>query len=127
MNKLLNSLLWRSKIIINSRTFFRALGPGLGMLLVLAGTPIIAQDEDGKDSKGGKSTVSDVTKKGSEADVNAGMTAKAKPTTTGQKMESHEKCPNCGKDVGKSESLKKGSFWSRLFPSKKDKKEKDPN
>ena len=63
-----------------------------------------AQDEDGKDSKVGKSTVSDVTKKGSEADVNAGMTAKAKPTTTGQKMQSHEKCDNCSKDVGKSEN-----------------------
>ena len=97
------------------------------MLLVLAGTPIFAQDEVGTESKVGKSTVSDVTKKGSEADVNAGMTAKAKPTTTGQKMESHEKCPNCSKDVGKSEALKKGSFWSRIFPSKKDKQEKDPN
>ena len=85
-----------------------------------------AQDEDGKDSKVGKSIVSDEVKKGSGADINAGLTAKVTPTPA-TKLESHEKCPNCGKDVGKSESLKKGSFWSRLFPSKKDKKEKDPN
>ena len=96
-------------------------------LLVSTVSFTFAQDEDGKDSKVGKSTVSDVTNKGSGADVNAGMTAKAKPTTTGQKMESHEKCPNCSKDVGKSEALKKGSFWSRIFPSKKDKQEKAPN
>ena len=41
-------------------------------------------------------------------------------------MQSHEKCDNCSKDVGKSETLKKGSFWSRLF-GKESKKEEDPN
>ena len=87
-----------------------------------------AQDEDGKESKVGKSTVSDEVKKGSGADINAGLTAKATPTPA-TKLPSHEKCDNCGKDVGKSESLKKGSFWSRLFPSRADKakKEEDPN
>ena len=96
-------------------------------LLVSTVSFVYAQDEDGKDSKVGKSTVSDDAKKGSGMDINAGMTAKSPTTTPTTKLQSHEKCDNCSKDVGKSESLKKGSFWSRIFPSRKDKQEKDPN
>jgi len=96
-------------------------------LLVSTVSYVSAQDEDGKDSKVGKSTVSDDAKKGSGADINAGLTAKVKPTPEAKtKLESHEKCDNCSKDVGKSETLKKGSFWSRLF-GKESKKEEDPN
>ena len=96
-------------------------------LLVSTVSYVSAQDEDGKDSKVGKSTVSDDAKKGSGADINAGLTAKVKPTPEAKtKLESHEKCDNCSKDVGKSETLKKGSFWSRLFGGKS-KKEEDPN
>jgi len=97
-------------------------------LLVSTVSYVSAQDEDGKDSKVGKSTVSDDAKKGSGADINAGLTAKVKPTPEAKaKLESHEKCDNCSKDVGKSETLKKGSFWSRLFGDKTAKKEEDPN
>jgi hypothetical protein len=97
-------------------------------LLVSTVSYVSAQDEDGKDSKVGKSTVSDDAKKGSGADINAGLTAKVKPTPEAKtKLESHEKCDNCSKDVGKSESLRKGSFWSRIFGDKKAKKEEDPN
>ena len=97
-------------------------------LLVSTVSFAYAQDEDGKDSKVGKSTVSDDAKKGSGADINAGLTAKVKPTPEAKtKLESHEKCDNCSKDVGKSESLRKGSFWSRIFGDKKAKKEEDPN
>jgi len=89
-------------------------------LLVSTVSYVSAQDEDGKDSKVGKSTVSDDAKKGSGADINAGLTAKVKPTPEAKtKLESHEKCDNCSKDVGKSESLRKGSFWSRIFGDKK--------
>ena len=96
-------------------------------LLVSTVSFAYAQDEDGKDSKVGKSTVSDEVKKGSGADINAGLTAKVTPTPEAKaKLESHEKCDNCSKDVGKSETLKKGSFWSRLF-GKESKKEEDPN
>ena len=96
-------------------------------LLVSTVSYVYAQDEDGKDSKVGKSIVSDEVKKGSGADINAGLTAKVKPTPEAKtKLESHEKCDNCSKDVGKSETLKKGSFWSRLF-GKESKKEEDPN
>ena len=53
----------------------------LGLFLLVSTVSFtFAQDEDGKESKVGKSTVNDATKKGSEVDVNAGMTAKAKPT-----------------------------------------------
>ena len=99
-------------------------------LLVSTVSYVSAQDEDSKDSKVGKSIVSDEVKKGSGADINAGLTAKVTPTPEAKaKLESHEKCDNCSKDVGKSESLKKGSFWSRIFPSRADKakKEEDPN
>ena len=95
-------------------------------LLVSTVSFVYAQDEDGKDSKVGKSTVSDDAKKGSGMDINAGMTAKSPTTTSTTKLQSHEKCDNCSKDVGKSETLKKGSFWSRLF-GKESKKEEDPN
>ena len=97
-------------------------------LMVSTVSYVSAQDEDGKDSKVGKSTVSDEVKKGSGADINAGLTAKVTPTPEAKaKLESHEKCDNCSKDVGKSESLRKGSFWSRIFGDKKAKKEEDPN
>ena len=93
-------------------------------LLVSTVSFTFAQDEDGKDSKVGKSTVNDVTKKGSEVDVNAGMVAKTKPTV--EKLASHEQCPECGKAVAKDKSK---SIWQKLFPSRKDKvkKEEDPN
>ena len=96
-------------------------------LLVSTVSYVSAQDEDSKDSKVGKSIVSDEVKKGSGADINAGLTAKAKPTPEAKaKLESHE---TGAKSVGKSETLKKGSFWSRIFPSRADKakKEEDPN
>ncbi len=97
----------------------------LGLFLLVSTVSFtFAQDEDGKESKVGKSTVNDATKKGSEVDVNAGMTAKAKPTV--EKLASHEQCPECGKTVAKDKGK---SIWQKLFPSRKDKakKEKDPN
>ena len=94
-------------------------------LLVSTVSFVYAQVEDGKDSKVGKSIISDDVKKGSGLDINAGLTAKPTPTPL-KKLQSHE---TGTKTVGKSESLKKGSFWSRLFPSRADKakKEEDPN
>jgi len=95
-------------------------------LLVSTVSFVYAQVEDGKDSKVGKSIISDDVKKGSGLDINAGLVAKPTPTPV-EKLQSHEtgtKTVNA-----KSESLKKGSFWSRLFYSRtnKVKKEKDPN
>ena len=92
------------------------------LLTVLTASFVYAQDEvdevKGKDAK----TI------GVDAQQKANtVTPTVKPTTEAKvKMESHEKCDNCSKDVGKSETLKKGSFWSRLFGGKS-KKEEDPN
>ena len=94
-------------------------------LTVLTASFVYAQDEvdevKGKDAK----TI------GVDAEQKANtITPTVKPTPEAKaKLESHEKCDNCSKDVGKSETLKKGSFWSRIFPSRADKakKEEDPN
>tara|TARA_B100000287_G_scaffold389246_1_gene399170 strand:- start:746 stop:1051 length:306 start_codon:yes stop_codon:yes gene_type:complete len=91
-------------------------------LTVLTASFVYAQDEvddvKGKDAK----TI------GVDAEQKANtVTPKVKPTTEAKvKMKSHEQCDNCSKDVGKSEALKKGSFWSRIFGGKS-KKEDDPN
>ena len=93
------------------------------VLTVLTLSFVYAQDEvdevKGKDAK----TI------GVDAEQTATtLTPKVKPTTEARvKMESHEKCDNCSKDVGTSETLRKGSFWSRIFGDKKTKKEEDPN
>jgi hypothetical protein len=92
------------------------------LLAVLTLSFAYAQDEvdevKGKDAK----TI------GVDAEQKANtITPTVKPTPEAKaKLESHEKCDNCSKDVGKSETLKKGSFWSRLF-GKESKKEEDPN
>ena len=92
------------------------------LLTVLTASFVYAQDEvdevKGKDAK----TI------GVDAQQKANtVTPTVKPTSEAKvKMQSHEKCDNCSKDVGKSETLKKGSFWSRLF-GKESKKEEDPN
>ncbi len=91
-------------------------------LTVLTASFVYAQDEvddvKGKDAK----TI------GVDAEQKANtVTPKVKPTTEAKvKMKSHEQCDNCSKDVGKSETLRKGSFWSRIFGGKS-KKEEDPN
>jgi hypothetical protein len=93
------------------------------VLTVLTVSFAYAQDEvdevKGKDAK----TI------GVDAEQKANtVTPIVKPTTEAKvKMQSHEKCDNCSKDVGKSETLKKGSFWTRLFGDKTAKKEEDPN
>jgi len=92
-------------------------------LTVLTASFVYAQDEvdevKGKDAK----TI------GVDAQQKANtVTPTVKPTSEAKvKMQSHEKCDNCSKDVGKSETLKKGSFWTRLFGDKTAKKEEDPN
>jgi len=92
------------------------------LLAVLTLSFAYAQDEvddvKGKDAK----TI------GVDAEQKANtVTPKVKPTTEAKvKMKSHEQCDNCSKDVGKSETLRKGSFWSRIFGGKS-KKEEDPN
>ena len=82
--------------------------------------------EENKRVIGGKSLVDDNAKKGSELDVNAGMTAKAREEEpAARRLESHEQGAEIKKDLDKG---KKGSFWQRLFGSnKKVKKEDDPN
>ena len=82
--------------------------------------------EENKRVIGGKSLVDDNVKKGSEADVNAGMKAKAREEKPAARtLESHEQGAGIKKDLDKG---KKGSFWDRLFGNKKKvKKEDDPN
>ena len=82
--------------------------------------------EENKRVIGGKSLVDDNVKKGSEADVNAGMKAKAREEKPAARtLESHEQGAGIKKDLDKG---KKGSFWDRLFGKKKKvKKEDDPN
>ena len=82
--------------------------------------------EENKRVIGGKSLVDDNAKKGSELDVNAGMTAKAREEEpAARRLESHEQGAEIKKDLDKG---KKGSFWQRLFGTdKKVKKEDDPN
>ena len=82
--------------------------------------------EENKRVIGGKSLVDHNAKKGSEADVNAGMKAKAREEKPAARtLESHEQGAGIKKDLDKG---KKGSFWDRLFGNKKKvKKEDDPN
>ena len=95
----------------------------IGLSILLVGSFVYGQAEaDEVKGKDAKSIGVDAQQK-----VNT-VTPTVKPTTEAKvKMQSHEKCDNCSKDVGKSETLKKGSFWSRLFGDKTAKKEEDPN
>ena len=97
----------------------------IGLSILLVGSFVYGQAEaDEVKGKDAKSIGVDAEQKANT------VTPIVKPTTEAKvKMQSHEKCDKCSKDVGKSESLKKGSFWSRIFPSRADKakKEEDPN
>jgi len=95
----------------------------IGLSILLVGSFVYGQAEaDEVKGKDAKSIGVDAQQK-----VNT-VTPTVKPTTEAKvKMQSHEKCDKCSKDVGKSETLKKGSFWTRLFGDKTTKKEEDPN
>ena len=94
----------------------------VAFLTVLTASFVYAQDEvDEVKGKDAKTIGVDAQQKANTVIPTVKPTSEAKV-----KMQSHEKCDKCSKDVGKSETLKKGSFWSRLF-GKESKKEEDPN
>ena len=95
----------------------------IGLSILLVGSFVYGQAEaDEVKGKDAKSIGVDAEQKANT------VTPIVKPTTEAKvKIQSHEKCDNCSKDVGKSETLKKGSFWTRLFGDKTAKKEEDPN
>ena len=95
----------------------------VAFLTVLTASFVYAQDEvDEVKGKDAKTIGVDAQQKANTVIPTVKPTSEAKV-----KMQSHEKCDKCSKDVGKSETLKKGSFWSRLFGDKTAKKEEDPN
>ncbi|MBL7030858.1 MAG: hypothetical protein ISR89_06810 [Candidatus Marinimicrobia bacterium] len=93
------------------------------LLFVSSVSFVYAQDEiDGAD-KGGKSLVKDTAGKGVDKTDGPGSAGDAKKPTP-KRMASHETGKaGKGKELGKE----KRGFFSRLFGSKKEKTEDDPN
>ena len=98
-------------------------------LLVSTVSFVYAQDEDAK--YGDKAKASDTGKAGKAGtvDINKGLTAKDKPAAPkNTPMSDADKDKlRSGKDNQDMGKGKKGGFFSRLFGSKKVKKEDDPN
>ena len=98
-------------------------------LLVSTVSFVYAQDEDAK--YGDKAKASDTGKAGKAGtvDINKGLTAKDKPAAPkNTPMSDADKDKlRSGKDNQDMDKGKKGGFFSRLFGSKKVKKEDDPN
>ena len=99
------------------------------LLFVSTVSFVYAQADDGE--KGGKAKTSDTGKAGKAGtvDINKGLTAKEKPpvvkhTPMSEADKDKLRSGKDNKDMGKG---KKGGFFSRLFGSKKVKKEDDPN
>ena len=98
------------------------------LLFISSVSFVYAQDEDGKESKAKTSDTGKAGKAGT-VDINKGLTAKDKPPVVKHTpMSDADKDKlRAGKDSQELNKGKKGGFFSRLFGSKKVKKEEDPN